>query len=225
MRSYKNKGFTLVELVIVIAIIAILAVIAIAYFSSQLSKGKDARRKSDLDRIKIAVEEYEKDHNCYPLALSCTPEGTELQPYLNQIPCDPGTNAPYVYEHEVSMCPSWYRLYAKLDYTQDPLALPFCGPAGNDAFNYYVSSPNAPGCVPITGGSGSGGGGVGGGGGTPTVPPGQFIDTGYYGCKGGTCVPITWDPTRPGPECDPNYQSNDCYGQCSQSRNACKSWK
>lgn len=62
----KNSGFTLVELLVVIAFLAIIAVIIINALRSSLWKGNDAKRKADLDRIKIALEEYEKDHNCYP---------------------------------------------------------------------------------------------------------------------------------------------------------------
>ena len=103
----KNSGFTLVELVIVLAIIAILAVIALLYLRGQLFKGNDARRKGDLNRISLALEEYEKDHNCYPptsqpgseLLMECDP-GTGLEPYLSKIPCDPVRLSSYYYEYD-----------------------------------------------------------------------------------------------------------------------------
>lgn len=221
----KIRGFTLVELLIALAIIAIMAALVISYFISQSSKARDAQRKSDLDRIRIAVEEYEKDHNCYPLSslVVCDP-GNGLQPYISKIPCDPTTHASYYYEPENSVCPSWYRLYSKLDYTADPAALSWCGGPGNNSFNYYVSSPNAPTCVgSVATVSGEGGGG-GGGGGTPP-PSGGGGGGNYYGCKSGVCVPVNWDYYRPGPECDPNYQNNSCYGQCGAAQNECKMWK
>lgn len=216
-----HSGFTLLELLIVMVIIGILATIAIAFYRNQIFKANDARRKADLDRIKTAVEEYEKDHNCYPLPslMTCNP-GTGLVPYLDKIPCDPVTHASYFYEYEDSVCPGWYRVYTVLE-QNDPDALPAC----LDGFNYYVASANAPACLSaggISGGGGSGGVSGGGGSGTSTPPPGAFGN--YYGCMSGVCSPINWDSNRPGPECDPNYQNSSCYNQCSNPSNECVPW-
>lgn len=202
----KNKnGFTLTELIIVVSILVTLMVISIAFFRSQIFKGNDARKKAETRRIGIAAEEYEKDHNCYPLSslVVCDP-GTGLQPYLDKIPCDPITGASYFYEHEDSSCPSWYRIYAVFENENDVDYLAGVGPG--DAFNFVYSSPNAPLDVPS---------GVPGGG----PPP-----SGYYGCISGVCVPISWDSSRPGPECDPNFQNSSCYGQCIYPANECMSW-
>ncbi|KKU10395.1 MAG: hypothetical protein UX13_C0013G0011, partial [Candidatus Woesebacteria bacterium GW2011_GWB1_45_5] len=105
---------------IVVGILAVLVLIAIAYFRGQIFKGNDAKRKGDIRRIQVAVEEYEKDHDCYPLpqAVACNP-GTGLNPYLSRVPCDPITKASYFYEHEDSTCPGWYRVYTKLDNPND----------------------------------------------------------------------------------------------------------
>lgn len=192
-------GFTLIELLVVISIIIFLLLLAFILFRSQIFKANDAKRKGDIERIQVAVEEYEKDNNCYPLPqlVTCDP-GSGLNPYLGKIPCDPTTDASYYYDYEDSACPSWYRIFATLENSQDTDILPYCGP-GN-SFNYYISSPNAPNCI-ITG------------------PLGNF-----YGCKLGRCVEISWDPSRPGPECDPNYQSSNCYGQCGSPVTECKPW-
>ena len=53
---------------------------------------------------------------------------------------------------------------------------------------------------------------------------GQSV-TGYYGCFSGACVPINWDPSRPGPECDPHFQNSTCYSQCSSLELECEEWK
>src|SRR3989304_3288641 len=54
--SYKlqagKKGFTLIELLVVIAIIGILASMAVLGLSSVRARGRDAKRKTDLDTIK-----------------------------------------------------------------------------------------------------------------------------------------------------------------------------
>lgn len=202
-----KSAFTLVELIIVISILSILALIAIMLFSSQTLKGNDARRKSDINRIAIAIEEYEKDHNCYPPYVICGVHPTQpIYPYLNNVPCDPITNASYFYEDQSASCPLWFRIYTVLQYTQDPVAIPGIGP--NSSFNYVQGSANAPSVsANSTPPPGTGGGGS---------PNAQ-----YYGCRSGVCVPILWNPNRPGPECDPSFQDSNCYGQCGPSSVEC----
>lgn len=207
-------GFTLVELMIVMAIIAILAALIVAYFTGQISKGNDAKRKGDLDRIKIAAEEYEKDHNCYPNYITCGVRSDQpIYPYLNNVPCDPVTNASYTYEHDGSeTCPAWFRTYAVLQYSKDTSIISNIGPG--KLYNYLVSSANAP--VVVASAS------------TPTpVPSGGVVpDSGFFGCKNGFCEPISFDLSRPGPECDPNYQNSSCYGVvCATTGNECVNWK
>jgi general secretion pathway protein G len=206
MGTKNSRAFTLVELIIVITIIGALALIGILFFRGQIGKGTDARRKADINRIKVAVEEYEKDHSCYPSPdlMVCDP-GTGLQPYLDKIPCDPATNASYYYEYQDAVCPSWYRIYTNLSNLNDPLVDTGIGP--NSAFNYVSTSTNAP---PYSAGQTGGTGG-----GSPS---------GFYGCVNGACIPINWDSSRPGPECDPNYQNPTCYGQCGPQSHECILW-
>lgn len=197
----KNSAFTLVELIIVVSIITALALITIAYFRGQLFKGNDAKRKSDINRIQVAVEEYEKDNNCYPLAVSCNP-GTSLKPYLEKIPCDPSTKASYYYETDGGVCSKWYRIYTKLENTQDQSIIPGIGPGS--AYNFTQGSPNAP---EVTGTS------------NPTTPPSIPTPTpsnftGYYGFKNGVCVPLTAD-------CSWQYDSNNCNGNSYRSEQEC----
>src|SRR3990167_4751352 len=54
--SKVKRGFTLIELLVVIAIIGILATFVIASFSSAQGRGRDSRRKADLDAVKKALE-------------------------------------------------------------------------------------------------------------------------------------------------------------------------
>lgn len=207
-RSKFIKGLTLIELMIVIGIIAFLAVLISSYLRSQIFKSTDARRKAEIKRISIAVEEYEKDNDCYPLPslVSCNP-GTGLLPYMDKIPCDPTTKASYMYEHEDSVCPRWYKIYAALDNESDNDYIPGIGP--NAAYSYVYESPNSPATVPAEQGGG-------GGGGAP--------NTDFYGCLSGVCTLIQWDTNRPGPSCDPNFQNPTCYGQCTNPSNNCEPW-
>lgn len=197
------SGFTLVELLITLSIIVILAAVFMTYFRSQMLKGNDARRKADIDRIKIAIEEYEKDHNCYPQYVTCGVfQDQPIYPYLNNVPCDPVKNVSYIYELQGGACPGWYKLYSNLQYIQDPDVKPGIGPSS--AFNYVSGSANAPESVQSIAPTGS----------ATTTPSGGVKESQYYGCRSGICVPILWNPARPGPECDPSFQDSNCYGQC-----------
>lgn len=196
-----RKGLTLIEILIVLVIIIILVLIMLFFWRKQLFKSNDAKRKSDIEMLTVAIEEYEKDHNCYPhpttVNLDCKP-GDGLSDYIAKIPCDPVTGASYYYDYDLSStCPKWFRLSAKLEDESDSAAQDYCGPSGS--FNYYQSSPNAPSCE-------------------FTQPSGNF-----YGCKSGVCVPLLWDNSRPGVECEPFYRRSDCFGACGSS--SCTPWQ
>lgn len=58
MYKNKNKGFTIIELIVVIAIIAILAVIIIGSVRQYIQKAKDTRAAASLNQIAIAGTQY-----------------------------------------------------------------------------------------------------------------------------------------------------------------------
>jgi general secretion pathway protein G len=85
----RNKGFTLIELMIVMAIIVILAGIATALYTNSLQRSKEAVLKSDLFRMRDAIDQYYADKNRYPPSL----EDLVTEKYLRAIPVDPITNS------------------------------------------------------------------------------------------------------------------------------------
>lgn len=148
----KNFGFTLIELLIVTATIGILVVLSFFTYKTQIAKGRDSKRKSDLAKIQRAFEDYMNDKGCYPNPEEVTTNykicGQNFSPYLNILPCDPLNNSRhnffYSYDENQS-CKKWYKIYAKLEYEKDPIIEKVgckegCGPGNN--YNYWVSSPN-----------------------------------------------------------------------------------
>lgn len=63
--STSNKGFTLIELMIVVAIIAILASIAIPAYSDYVTRSKIAEGLSGLSDGRVKMEQFFQDNHTY----------------------------------------------------------------------------------------------------------------------------------------------------------------
>lgn len=90
MMTLKNKGFTLVELLIVVAIIAILTSMVTVNLQDARQRARDAQRKGDLKQIQNALELYKNDQNpqSYPDTASWI-SALEVGGYMKQVPEDP----------------------------------------------------------------------------------------------------------------------------------------
>lgn len=62
----KNKGFTLIELIIVVTILGIMAAIVIPTFQGNVATAKESASKTNLMTIRTQLELYKLQHNGYP---------------------------------------------------------------------------------------------------------------------------------------------------------------
>lgn len=72
MKTSLQKGFTLVELLIVVIIIAILASILVPQFSSSTDDAKVAALDGTLANVRSAIDLYYQQHGKYPSAAAAT---------------------------------------------------------------------------------------------------------------------------------------------------------
>ena len=84
-----QRGFTLIELMIVISIILILVSIAAPIYSSSITRAREAVLKDDLFTMRSVISQYTLDKQRAPQSLDDLVQAG----YLKQIPVDPMTNA------------------------------------------------------------------------------------------------------------------------------------
>ena len=139
IRSCKN-GFTLIELLVVVAIIGVLSSVVLASLNSARIKARDARRKSDIHQIQLALNLYYSDNGRYPQAAGCAYDVNcytystaganwipALSSYIAQIPIDPINNisgpwwtGQYSYAYGNVRSDGRFDLVAQLENTSDP---------------------------------------------------------------------------------------------------------
>ena len=83
-----ERGFTLVELMIVMTIIGILASIAIPSYLRSVQKAKEAVEREDLHTMRTAIDSYTVDKEKAPQSLDDLVQAG----YLKTIPNDPMTS-------------------------------------------------------------------------------------------------------------------------------------
>ncbi|MHB8844289.1 MAG: type IV pilin protein [Nitrospirota bacterium] len=89
-----ERGFTLLELMIVLAIMGILISIAQPNLKSSIIRAREAVLREDLYQIRDAIDQYYADYGKYPAELTDLVSQTEKnKSYLRDIPKDPFTAA------------------------------------------------------------------------------------------------------------------------------------
>ena len=87
MLKMPNRGFTLIELVVVMAIIALLLSLALPRYFNHLESARETILKQDLAVMRDAIDKYHGDRGRYPDSLD---ELTGAR-YLRSLPVDPIT--------------------------------------------------------------------------------------------------------------------------------------
>jgi general secretion pathway protein G len=85
----RQRGFTLIEVLIVITLIVVLAAIGLATYSTSVRRAKEATLREDLFRLNDAIDQYHADKGNYPTDISALVSGG----YVRQIPKDPFTES------------------------------------------------------------------------------------------------------------------------------------
>lgn len=103
---FKNRGFSLIEIMVVVVILGILASIVVPKLMSRPDEARIVKAKQDVLALQNALELYKLDNGFYPSteqslkALvekpSNNPQPTNWKPYLKSLPKDPW-GRPYVY--------------------------------------------------------------------------------------------------------------------------------
>jgi type II secretory pathway pseudopilin PulG len=205
------------ELLIVVAILAVLLAVTFINWKAQINRAYDAQRKADLVSIQKAFEAYFNDHQCYPpvnILNHCG--GTELQPYMPKVLCDPLLKEHYIYipVDSTNLCLG-YRLLARLlDANDNDISALGCDPTGcgyGSGYNYGVSSGTTvaaswfvPNVTP-----------------NPTLGP----QPGRYACPPGgppRYYSVCQDYGNPmAVGCPNSFSDRDCYGLCNIPANQC----
>ena len=90
----RERGFTLIELMIVLAIMGILLTIAQPSLTQSLIRAREAVLKEDLFSLRDAIDQYYADNGKYPDLLDDLINKQEpMRSYLRGIPKDPFTGA------------------------------------------------------------------------------------------------------------------------------------
>lgn len=113
-----NKGFSLIELLVVLMIMGILITLSIFGISGARESARDTQRKTDLEQIRSAVELYKSDCGLYPGAITfgsslvnCTDPTIK---YIEVVPQDP-VPAQRQYSYKYDATTNTYALCASLE--------------------------------------------------------------------------------------------------------------
>ena len=123
----RKRGFTLIELLVVISIIGILLAVGVTSYQRASQLSRDAKRKTDLEQLRQALETFRSENGSYPTA----GQGglNALAPdYITVLPSDPRDG---IYQYTpTGNPPVTYTICASLELVESPATC-----------NYTVTQP------------------------------------------------------------------------------------
>ena len=88
-RRPAQRGFTLIELIVVVAIIGILVTMAMPIYKDSVRRAREAVLREDLYILRDCIDQFYTDKGHYPADLG----GLVEENYIKQIPVDPFTGS------------------------------------------------------------------------------------------------------------------------------------
>jgi prepilin-type N-terminal cleavage/methylation domain-containing protein len=153
----ETKGFSLIELLSTIVIAGIIIAFIIIQVVSNISSGKDLKRKADVEILGNAVVSYAAEHqNDKPVSsTACTINGNcpssigeALRPFLATLPSDPNSGSYYTYQSNGTDCTISAVLSDGTTYqytcTNEPPLASANGSCGTAATTYSYSTTSYP---------------------------------------------------------------------------------
>ena len=145
----KNNGFTLIEILVAATIISVLSVIGATSYISINKRSRDAKRKSDLEQVRSALEMWRTDKVSYPGTTSWQTISSALgalkPDYVPALPTDPLSTQNYYYRTIGAVAPFYsYCICANLENQVGTVST--CGagvtlPGDVDSCNYGLKNP------------------------------------------------------------------------------------
>jgi general secretion pathway protein G len=85
----RERGFTLIEVLIVLTLIVVLASLGMPMYQNSVQRSREAVLKEDLFRMRDAIDQYYADKNKWPQSL----QDLVTEGYLRDVPKDPITDS------------------------------------------------------------------------------------------------------------------------------------
>ena len=156
-----NRGYTLVELMVAISILALLFVAGVTSYSKATQRSRDAKRKSDIEQLRSALEMYRADNGTYPSTQGEVPifpapwkdiadaeyallKDALVPNYIPELPTDSQSGFSYWYQSPITVDTKTYCFTAFMEVTNDtgnctgyvPVPLP-----DGAAYSYGAKNP------------------------------------------------------------------------------------